>query len=224
MKPKRIALFALALTLSLLLTGCVLQSETTATDDSQNDIAARTVTKVPVADIGSLPLRDDASLYAAQDGASLTHFYITVKGGNAADGTNHTFAEVNAYRNLQGMKNVEKIKSEIIFQVGDEHGPLPDEVGFGAVTANATIRVRGRTSTTAPQKSYRIDLMDTGGLWHGQRAIAINKHPYDRTRLRNMLFFTLLQKVPDITSLRTQFVQVFIKDDTAGGGGGYGVY
>ena len=216
MKLKRIPLTIGVLVLSLLLTGCVMPNEKTTSSDSQYDVAARTVEKVPVADINSLPLKDDPSLYAQQDATSLAYFYITVKGGNNADGTNHTFAEVNTYRNLQGTKNTGKIKSEIIFQVGDVYGPLPNEIGFGAIAANATINVRGRTSTSAPQKSYRIDLFDNAGLWRGQRAIAISKHPYDRTRLRNMLFFTLLQKVPDMTSLRTQFVQVFIKDETAG--------
>ena len=216
MKLKRIPLTIGVLVLSLLLTGCVMPNEKTTSSDSQYDVAARTVEKAPVADINSLPLKDDPSLYAQQDATALAHFYITVKGGNNADDTNHTFAEVNAYRNLQGTKNTGKVKSEIIFQVGDAYGPLPDEIGFGAVAANATINVRGRTSTSAPQKSYRIDLFDNAGLWRGQRAIAISKHPYDRTRLRNMLFFTLLQKVPDMTSLRTQFVQVYIKDETAG--------
>lgn len=215
MKLIRISLIIAMLALSLLLSGCVMENEK-AVLSSQDDTAGRTVVKVPVADINSLPLKDDPSVYLQQDPTSLAHFYITVKGGNEADGTNNSFAQVNSYRNLQWMKNVEEIKSEIIFQVGDEHGPLPDEIGFGAVTANATINVRGRTSTSAPQKSYRIDLFDNAGLWHGQRAIALSKHPFDRTRLRNMLFFTLLQKVPDMTSLRTQFVQVFVKDETAG--------
>ena len=216
MKLKQILLIAGMLALSLLLSGCVTENKEAVSAGSQNDTVARTVEKVPVADINSLPLKDDFSVYSQQDPTSLAHFYITVKGGNEADGTNNTFAQVNAYRNLQWMKNVEEVRSEIIFQVGDEHGPLPDEIGFGTVTANATINVRGRTSTSAPQKSYRIDLFDNAGLWRGQRAIALSKHPFDRTRVRNMLFFTLLQKVPDMTSLRTQFVQVFVKDETAG--------
>jgi len=216
MKLKVVLLVIGALLLSLLLSGCVMEKEMESSSSSLDDTAGRTVEKVPVADINSLPLKDDPSVYLQQDPTSLVYFYITVKGGNDADGTNHSFAEVNAYRNMQWMKNVQEVKSEIIFQVGDEHGPLPDEIGFGAVAANATINVRGRTSTGAPQKSYRIDLFDSAGLWRGQRALALSKHPFDRTRLRNMLFFTLLQKVPDMTSLRTQFAQVFIKDETAG--------
>lgn len=217
MRTKRLLLIAGVLAVGLLLTGCVTQTQTETADPAAvASTAARTVEKVPVEEIGDLSLTDDAALYADQDPASLAYFYITVKGGTAASGTNHTFAEVNSYKNLQSMGNVPKIKTEILFQAGDAYGPLPGEIGYGTQTANATLNVRGRSSTNAPQKSYRIDLYDTAGLWRGQRALALNKHPYDTTRLRNMLFYTLLQKVPGITSLRTQFVQVFIKDETAG--------
>ncbi len=217
MRTKRLLLIAGVLAVGLLLTGCVPQTQTETADPSAAaSTAARTVAKVPVEDIADLSLTDDAALYKDQDPASLAHFYITVKGGTAASGTNHTFAEVNSYKNLQSMGNVPKIRTEILFQPGDAYGPLPGDIGYGTQTANATLNVRGRSSTNSPQKSYRIDLYDTAGLWRGQRALALNKHPYDTTRLRNMLFFTLLQRVPGITSLRTQFVQVFIKDETAG--------
>lgn len=196
--------------LATLLSGCTFTPES---KDASLKVPA--VPKAALPDANSLPLKDDASLYSEYDPAALTCFYITVKKGTMADGTNHTFEEVNSYLNLQGMTDVEKIKTEVILQIGDENGPLPGELGFNATETNATINVRGRTSTGYTQKSYRIDLNDNTGLWRGQRAIAINKHPSDPTRLRNMLFFTLLQEIPDLTSLRTQFVHVFIKDETA---------
>ena len=219
MTQKRIGLLLLALALLLLLTSCMMEPTAQPGTDTALQTAQeadRTVDKAPVPDINDLALTDAPGMYAQHDPTSLAYFYITVKGGTAADNTNHTLAEVNAYQNLQGQLNLEKIKTEVLFQAGDEHGPLPGEIGFGAYAPNATMNVRGRSSTGAAQKSYRINLFDNAGLWRGQRAIALNKHPYDRTRLRNMLFFTLLQQVPDITSLRTQFVQVFIKDAMAG--------
>ena len=217
MSTKRLLLIAGTLAMGLLLTGCVTETPT-GTDGPSDPLstAARTVEKTPVADINDLPLTDDATLYTELDPQSLAYFYITVKGGTAADGTNHTFEEVNSYRNLQTMHNVQKIKTGILFQIGDTYGPLPGEIGYGKQTVNATMNMRGRTSTLAAQKSYRVDLFDTAGLWRGQRAIALNKHPYDTTRLRNMLYFTLLRQVPSMTSLRMQFVQVFVKDETAG--------
>jgi len=217
MTRKRFALILFLLAAALLLTGCVTEQSTQTEAQTEADsAAARAVEKAAVEDIDTLPLEDDETLYADQDSTSLVYFYITVRGGSAADGINHTFQEVNAFTNTQEEPNTNKIRTGVIFQIGDETGPLPGEIGYGETMINATMNVRGRSSTTATQKSYRIDLYDTAGLWNGQRAIAINKHPYDSTRLRNMLYFNLLQKVPGITSLRTQFVQVFIKDETAG--------
>lgn len=170
--------------------------------------------KVPVGDLSEMTLTDKMSLYEEYDPVDPVCFYITIVPGNEADGTNHTFAEINSYKNLQGMTGVEKIYGECIFQVGDETGPLPGEVGYDAVGSNATINVRGRTSTGYEQKSYRITLFDSAGMWREQRAIALNKHPGDTTRLRNMLYFELLQGVPGLVSLRTQFVHVYIWDET----------
>ncbi len=210
MKKSYLLLSALLFIICLTLAACT--DDSPAPEPAPQE--ATEVAKTAPPDLKGLPLIDDASLYHASDGTSVVYFYLTVRKGNAADKTDHTFEEVNAYINPQGMVGAEKIKTELLFQVGDERGPLPGEIGFGGIQANATINVRGRTSTSYPQKSYRIDLYDNAGLWRGQKAIAINKHPSDPTRLRNMLFFRLIQDVPDLASLRTQFVHVFIKDET----------
>lgn len=208
---KRILLALLAAACLLLAAGCTRQEAATTLDAA----APETVRKAETMNIADLPLTDDPSLYSEYDPTDVVCFYLTVIKGSKADDTNHTFDEVNAYRNTQGMINTQKILTTVLFQVGDENGPLPGEMGYGTTTANATLNVRGRTSTGYSQKSYRISLYDSAGLWRGQRAIAINKHPGDPTRLRNMLFFTLLQEVPGMTSLRTQFVHVYVKDETA---------
>lgn len=209
---KRWCLAAWLLLICLLLSGCM---ETKAPVQEDHTGEHLSVEKAPAASLASAGLSDKASLYTEYDPTSVVCFYVTVTGGNAADGTNHTFEEVNSYQNLQGMTGVEKIKTEIILQIGDEKGPLWGEVGYSALGSNATMNVRGKTSTLAPQKSYRINLFDSAGLWRGQRAIALNKHPYDNTRFRNMLYFELLQDVPGLTSMRTQFVHLYVKDLTA---------
>ena len=211
---KKVGIICGIMLLCALLSGCEQDGEGRAATPGEAQTQRTSVRKAPLQDVNNLPLKDDHTLYEAYDPLDVVCFYVTVRKGNRADGTDHTFQEVNAYKNLQGMTGVEKIKAEAIFQVGDETGPLPGEVGYGALSPNATINVRGRTSTGYPQKSYRISLMDTAGLWRGQRAIAINKHPGDPTRLRNMVYFRLLQDVPGLTSLRTQYVHLYVKDET----------
>ena len=205
---------ALFLMLCALLTGCM-QVNPVMNAAQPSPTSAPEVKKIAVPDINKAGLKDDPTLYSAYDPTDPVCFYITVRKGSKADGTDHTFEEVNSFVNLQGMTGVKKIMASALFQVGDERGPLPGEVGYGATEANATINARGRTSTDYPQRSYRINLLDKAGLWRGQRAIVLNKHPGDATRLRNTLFFELLQDVPGMVSLRTQFVHVYVKDETS---------
>lgn len=213
---KRCRLVLLLLAVCLTVCACTAPTDTNSSTQVPTKAQEREVApKLTAQSISELPLTDDRSLYAAYDPSEPVCFYVTVVGGNAADETDHTLEQVHAYKNLQGMTNVEKIKTEIIFQVGDETGPLEGEIGYHTSVSNATLNVRGRTSTGYPQKSYRIDLFDNAGLWRGQRALALNKHPGDPTRLRNMLYFELLQDVPAMTSLRTQFVHLYVMDKTA---------
>src|SRR6185369_6918071 len=66
-----------------------------------------------------------------------------------------------------------------------------------------------------PQKSFKIELKKGEGTWRGQRTIALNKHVFDPSRVRNKLNFDLLKQVPNMVSLRTQFVHLYVKDETS---------
>ncbi len=102
-----------------------------------------------------------------------------------------------------------KVEIPIHFQSSD----FPDD---GSV-ANATLRQRGQFSRTAPQKSFRIklDSKQKEDLWRNERRLQLNKHPFDKTRIRNKVAFDLLSEMPHIPSLRTQFINLWI-DDGAG--------
>ena len=171
---------------------------------------------------------EDNTIYD-YDHTTVDYLYVTVKQGTEAEGTNHTFEEVNSYRNLQGMTGVEKILANAIVKEGDENGPIPGGLGYNEDAANATINVRGRTSTEYQWKSYKIKLFKDEDKWHGSRTIALNKHPADDTRIRNMIFFELASKVPYLTSLRTHFVHLYVCDATKSGDGSgkykdFGIY
>jgi len=88
---------------------------------------------------------------------------------------------------------------------------LPDD---GSQT-NATLRQRGGTSRTFPQKSFRVKLDSKEVLWRNERRLQLNKHPAERARIRNKLSFDLMRDLPHLPSLRTQFVNLWI-DDGAG--------
>ena len=83
---------------------------------------------------------------------------------------------------------------------------FPDD---GQLT-NATIRQRGNSARESGRKSYRIKLDSKDNLWRGERKLQLNKHSQDVTFINNKLSFDLIQDIPHLTSLRTDFVSMFI--------------
>ncbi|MEB8433421.1 CotH kinase family protein [Cocleimonas sp. KMM 6892] len=77
---------------------------------------------------------------------------------------------------------------------------------------NGAIRQRGGFSRAAPQKSFRIKLDKDIPLWRGERRIQLNKSFYDLSRIRNKITFDLLVDVPNLPSMRTQFVNLTLED------------
>jgi len=90
-----------------------------------------------------------------------------------------------------------------------------EEFSPSSAEPNASLRQRGATSRFAVQKSFRIKLDSKDTLWRGERRLQLNKHPYDQSRIQNKLSFDLMQALPHLPSLRTQFVNLWI-DDGAG--------
>lgn len=174
------------------------------------------MTVIPSTDINDLPLRDNMEIYQFDDPDSLVYMYVTVRQGNASDNTNHTWSEVNSFTKFfwESNSNLEVGKAEAIVQIGDENGPIPGELGYGEVIPNSTIQIRGASTSMMPQKSYKIELRDRAGEWRGQKTIALNKHIFDITRVRNKLLFDLMKEIPNMVSLRTQFIHLFVKDET----------
>lgn len=189
----------------------------TAAEDSPAPAVEEPATPEAAQDINTVGMIENKSIYSEDDPQSLVYFYVTVQRGDAGSDTDHSFAEVNsAVRFVEDSHVANDIYARAIVQVGDASGPQPGMLGYDATASNATIRVRGNSSSVRPQKSYKLDLDDEAGLWRGQSNIALNKHNFDATRLRNKLYFDLLRPVEGISSLRTQFVRLYIKDETAG--------
>lgn len=167
--------------------------------------------------INDIPLRDNPDVYKLDDPSSVVTIYVTVRKGSAADKTDFTWKQINDFtRDWWTNGQVIPVgKAEAIVQFGDDTGPLPGEVGYSAIIPNATIALRGSTSSLAPQKSYKIELFKNAGTWRGQSTIDLNKHIWDPTRFKNKLSFDLLKEVPDMVSLRTQFIHLYVKDETS---------
>ena len=220
---KIINIVLIVLALSFLVVVSLMSSSNPEIIDEQINVATLIATPISSieteesVDINNLPHVDNMDLYQYDDPGSIVYMYVTVREGNPADRTDHTWREVNDFTKwfFSEMTVIEVGKAEVILQIGDENGPMVGELGYGEVAPNGTIQIRGASTSTADQKSYKIELRDRAGLWRGQSTIALNKHPYDITRIKNKLSFDLLRDIPDLVSLRTQFVRLFIKDETS---------
>ena len=154
--------------------------------------------------------------------------YLTVTQGNAADNTNYTWTDVNAHSVYYYEENdLERYNCEGILQIGDENGPVEGEFGYGETTPNVSVQIRGQTSSEAEDKNYKIRIKDGKGEWRGQRTLALNKHVNIPLRFTNKLMYDLMKEIPQMMSARTQFVHLYVKDETQGAGTDfvdYGLY
>lgn len=226
---------AAVLLLVFILAGCSPQSQTLAdtVDDRAGEnlqTAEKTGTPVKKEELKETEekLRDNDEVYADDDETSVVTMYLTVRSGNAADHTDHTWTEINTYDTYYyDEHDLERFNCEAILQVGDESGPVQGEFGYGQTVPNAAVQIRGQTSSRREQKNYKIRIKDGMGEWRGQRTIALNKHVGDPVRFRNKLAYDLMKEIPQMMSARTQFVHLYVKDETEGGNGeftDYGLY
>ena len=171
-------------------------------------------------------LRDKRLIY--NDENDVVTMYLTVRQGNVSEGTNHTWEEINTYSAYDyDEMGVDRYKVEALLQVGTENGIPAGNLGYGETAPNATVQIRGQTSSRNPQKNYKIELKENKGSWNGQTTIALNKHMTDGLRFRNKMGFELLKGIDQLMSLRTQFVHLYVNDLTDGEDTGfedYGLY
>ena len=158
-------------------------------------------------------LRDKELLYQ-EDPQSVKTLYLTIKSGDAAENTNHTWEEINTYSVYDYEKwGVPRYQVAALLQAGDDTGLLAGELGYSETVPNATVQVRGQTSSRNQQKNYKIKLKRNKGSWQGQRTINLNKHQTDGLRFRNKLAYDLIRGIPQLIGLRTQFVHLYVKDE-----------
>lgn len=160
-------------------------------------------------------LADNEALYETQDNKSVETMYLTVRRGSDSENTNHSWSEINGLSVYDYEKmGVNRYKILGLLQVGNENGPQSGKLGYGEVVSNATVQVRGQTSSRNSQKNFKIEIKDGKGSWYGQKTINLNKHQTESLRFRNKLSYALLEKIPQVLSLRTQFVHLYVKDTT----------
>ena len=217
----------------LLLGGCALSEGNggdgrNSSQQQDSDPLASTPVETVSASVEDYKLRDKASVYEDDDEGSVVTMYLTVREGNSAENTDHTWTEVNTYSKYwYEDQGIPQYAVEGLLQIGDENGLIPGELGYGEEIPNAIVKIRGQTSTKREQKNYKIEIKEGQGEWRDQRTINLNKHGGEGLRFKNKLAYDLMKDIPEMMSARTQFVHLYVKDETEGGSGvfeDYGLY
>lgn len=231
--PRRKVL-GLGVALAGLCAGCAVLPDAGSAESAARSGAASASTstgaeeKAPRTELNSVHLRDNPELYTVYDDSGVVTMYLTVSRGNDSENTNHSWAQINHYSayDYEAM-GVPRYQVNALLQVGDENGPLPGELGYGVEAPNATVQIRGQTSSRYTKKNYKIKLKKNKGTWRGQRTIALNKHQQDGLRFRNKMAYDLIKGIDQMMGLRTQFVHLYVKDLTDSDTGAfvdYGLY
>ncbi len=161
-------------------------------------------------DVINTTISDNSQIYDNSLNNNVKEIYVTVLPPKAnEDRYNFTFDELNADL-TDPISNLDP-EVKIIFQEGKNGEISKSDYGFGLTQYNATMEQRGQSARLSPLKSYKINL-NTKAPWDGYVTVNLNKHPFDDLRIRNKLAFDLIKDIPDITSARTQFIHLFIKD------------
>ncbi len=236
MNRKKLCMTGILIGSLLTIAGCGIVLDTEQVQDQVQEQAVQTES---IATVGEVPehqqvvfaedaphrLMDNPTLYEDRDLSAVRTMYLTVTTGNASEGTNHTWAEVNAYdANYYDARGIERYMVDGLLQEGDEQGPLEGMYGYGVYTPNCTVTIRGQTSTELDQKNYKIRINKSSPKYDDQRVINLNKHMMDGLRFRNKLMFDLLVGVPDLMSFRTEFVHLYVNDLTDGSDEGFADY
>lgn len=221
MKRRQVILGTVLLAFSAILCACNV-------DEAVNTQFGTQVDKQEIETDKDIHIRDKDLLYSQYDNQEIVTMYLTVSKGNAGEGTNHTWEEINTYSVYDyDRMGVDRYKVAGLLQVGNEDGLIAGELGYGQVAPNCTVQIRGQSSSRNPQKNYKISIKDNKGDWRGQTTIALNKHQGDGLRFRNKMGFDLLSHIEQLMSLRTTFVRLYVKDTTKGGTAkfeDYGIY
>lgn len=136
---------------ALLLSGCSSQDESSTNKVKKQD----KINKVEASD-QSKHLRDKDELYEVYDDSGIVTMYLTVSRGNSSENTDHSWAEINTYSVYDyADMGVTRYQVMGLLQAGNEDGPVAGEVGYGEEAPNATVQVRGQTSSMTRKRITR---------------------------------------------------------------------
>lgn len=154
-----------------------------------------------------LPLDENKSVYADNDGGRVNYVYITVYPTKDEAGITHTFNDFSRHTSREKVR-VPILDANVVF--GEEDGTLNGSKD--TKTVNSTIQVRGNSARGAKYKSYKIKFREDTELFENQAVLNLNKHESDISKVTNKFCMDIMAQMNDMASFRTSFMIVYIRD------------
>ena len=96
MKKRKKAVLLFASALCICLSGCSLTEQQPVETEASAVVRTETVEKAE-SSLEDYHLRENKTIYEQDDETSVVTMYLTVREGNEAEHTNHTWTEINSY-------------------------------------------------------------------------------------------------------------------------------
>ncbi|MEI6131941.1 MAG: CotH kinase family protein [Bacillota bacterium] len=153
------------------------------------------------------PLYEDKNIYDFSKNGQITSLYISVFPTQDKNGVMRTFKSLDLITQFN-KSEIFDLDANVIY--GEPDGKLnpvknPDIV-------NAIIKDRGGSSLSSANKSFKLNLLDSAETFYGQKTLNINKHAYDVSKISNKFCMDMLSTLPSMSSLRTNFMILYIRD------------
>lgn len=156
--------------------------------------------------LNGLPLVENKTIYKVDQADDLDTIYITVFPTETEEGV-IDFSIFDLHSSLDQSFNP-TLHANVT--IGDSSGKLSTLIDTSMI--NAIIRVRGNSSRGAAFKSYKIKFTTEKDNYKGFTVLNLNKHVSDPSKIANKFSFDMMSQLSNMTSLRTNFVKVYIKD------------
>lgn len=172
--------------------------------DSKNEQAPKT--EAVMATHNNYQLKENKNIYNRYKPSEFSGIYINVFSTKDEDGKVYDFSDFDLI--AEWKKDFNPLLNANVQFANRDRQPK----GYPMNIPNASIRVRGNPS--ASLKSYRIKFMEGIEGFNEQSSLNLNKHLNDPSRIANKLAHDLIINLENISGFRTNFLEVFIKDDS----------
>lgn len=164
--------------------------------------------------LNGIDFQEDKGVYRLYDDNKLSCIYLKIQEGqDEKTGRQYSFSYLKNYTDSD-VSDGEEPFCNVIMSVGtDSESSTFGGFGFGEMTANAKLTVKGRTDKI-DSRSWQIKLYDRAGLYEGARTINLIKNTDDLSRMKIKLGFDIVSCLEDTGGLRTKFVRLFVYDTT----------